>query len=258
MCCAWLGLSPCGGNWNSELVADGADGLDAVAEASGVVEFSAQTADVHVEAAVEGIELSVEDDLGEGFAGEDLSGGEHKRAEEFELDVCEVESYTAAERGASAGIEFDVSDGEMPDAGVGRGSVFAGNSTGGSGAAAKDGADAGEQFARVEWLGKIVVGTDFKANNAVDVFAAGGEQEDADLRACAQASQHLEAIEAGKHDIQQDDSEVAAECAVKAEFSVMLGGDGEAMTRKIVLDHGSKLGVVVDEEYGFQGEPRRE
>ena len=214
---------------------------------------------MHVQAAIEGIEFSVEDDLCERFAGEDLSWRNHERAEQLELDVGEIESDAAAEGGAGAGVEFDSGDGEVANGGGLGGSAFA--RCGNSGGAAKNGADAGEQLAGIEGLGEVVVGSDFEADDAVNIFAARGEEDDADLGGCAQAAQHLEAIEAGQHDIEQDDGEVAGEGAMQTELAVMLGGDGKAVTREIVLDHGGKFSVVVDEENRFhvdswQGKPQ--
>ena len=41
---------------------------------------------------------------------------------------------------------------------------------------AENGAHAGEQFARVEWLWHVVVGADFKTHNAIDIVARGEKQ----------------------------------------------------------------------------------
>ena len=162
---------------NGELVSDRPDGLDLIAQLGGVVELTAQAAYVHVEAAVKGVEAAVEHQFGEMLPGEDLPRGAHQRSEQLKFDVGQVQLYVVAAGGSSAAIEFDSAHGEVPDRRprlpVGR-------------AAPQDSPDASQQLARIEWLGKIVVGADLEADDAVDVFAARRQQQHADLGAGAQ------------------------------------------------------------------------
>jgi uncharacterized protein involved in high-affinity Fe2+ transport len=87
------------------LVAGAADGLDAIV-ASGVFggEFTAEAADVHVEAAIEGVELAAEDGFCEGLALDDFAGGTHEGFEEGELDVGEVDEGVVLADGAGGGV----------------------------------------------------------------------------------------------------------------------------------------------------------
>ena len=81
-----------------------------------------------------------------------------------------------------------------PAGGAGRGFV-----------AAQDGADAGGQFARVERLRQVIVGAEFQADDAVDIFAARGQHDDRDFALLAQAAQDFEAVDARQHDVEHDE-----------------------------------------------------
>jgi len=76
-------------------------------------------------------------------------------------------------------------------------------------ASAKDGANTGDQFARIERLGEIVVGAGFEAGNAVGVIAAGSEHDDGYLRMQANAAENFAAVENRQHDVEDDDLEGA-------------------------------------------------
>src|SRR5581483_10819548 len=66
----------------------------------------------------------------------------------------------------------------------------------------QDGADAGHQLARVEGLGKIIVGAEFQADDAVDILAARREHDHGHFAFAAQLTEYLEAIHAGEHDVE--------------------------------------------------------
>ncbi len=65
---------------------------------------------------------------------------------------------------------------------------------------AQHGMDARHEFARIERLGEVVVGTHLEADDAIDVFALGGEHDDGHLLAgTAQAPADGKSILAGQH-----------------------------------------------------------
>ena len=81
-------------------------------------------------------------------------------------------------------------------------------------AAAQHGVDAGQQLARVEGLGQVVVGADLEADDAVDVLALGGEHDD--RRAVvggAQAPADRQAVLAGQHQVEHDQVDGLAQSA---------------------------------------------
>ena len=77
---------------------------------------------------------------------------------------------------------------------------------GGAGAGApQDRAHAREQLAGVEGLRHVIVGADVEAGDAVRVLAARREHDDGDVVSSADAAAHLEAVDARKHDVEEDD-----------------------------------------------------
>src|SRR5216683_6102601 len=67
--------------------------------------------------------------------------------------------------------------------------------------AAKDGADAGHQFAWVEGLGEIVVRSDLEPDNTVNVLAPRRQQQNRNPRTISDSAQDVEAVQPGKHNI---------------------------------------------------------
>ena len=73
-----------------------------------------------------------------------------------------------------------------------------------SGRAPQHGANAGQQFARIERLRQIVVGAHFQTDDAVDLFAFGGQHDDRNLRVRAQPLADAQAVFAGQHQVEHD------------------------------------------------------
>jgi len=74
--------------------------------------------------------------------------------------------------------------------------------------AAQNGLDAGDQFARGEGLGDVVVGTQFEAVDAVVLRRACGEEDDrndAERGVQAEPAAEIEAITARHHDVEQEE-----------------------------------------------------
>src|SRR3954447_23489558 len=77
--------------------------------------------------------------------------------------------------------------------------------------APQDGVDPRDELARRERLDDVVVGAEAQADDAVGLLALGGEQDDRRravvlaLAALAQPAHHLEAVDAGQHEIEHDE-----------------------------------------------------
>ena len=69
--------------------------------------------------------------------------------------------------------------------------------------AARDGVDARQQLAKAEWLDEVVVGTEFEADDTVDLVAACADHDDRHARTGAQFAAHLVAVAIGKAQIEQ-------------------------------------------------------
>ena len=65
--------------------------------------------------------------------------------------------------------------------------------------------DPGGQLAAAERLREVVVGADGEADHKVGLRIAGGEHQDGHRAVALDASAHLEAVEAGEHQVQDDE-----------------------------------------------------
>jgi hypothetical protein len=113
---------------------------------------------------------------------------------------------------------------------------------------AKDGSDSGEQFARVERFGDIVVGAEFQADDAIGLLAHGGEHDDGDFRLGAQPSGEVEAGFAGQHQVEHDKLVVAVEPGASGFLAVADGGDADALLFKEAGEQVADFAVVIDDE----------
>ena len=69
---------------------------------------------------------------------------------------------------------------------------------------AQHGADAGDQLARGERLGDVVVGADLEPDHLVDLAVLGGQHDDRHLRLGPHRAADLGAGQAGQHQVEQD------------------------------------------------------
>ena len=123
------------------------------------------------------------------------------------------------------------------------------------GAAAQDGAQAGQQLARVEGLGQVVVGADFEAHDAVGLLAPCRQHQDRHVGAGANRPAELEAVAIGQHEVQ--DHRVVA--ALKGGRETGLGAlpmlEGQAGAAEIGRDHLGERAVILDHQQVGHGGP---
>jgi hypothetical protein len=100
---------------NSELVSHGANGLDLISKFGGVVQLSAQTAHVHIETAIEGVESPVQHHLGQVLSSKDLTRIAHQRPQQLELHVGQVEFHPVAGCRPRAAVELDSTNTKVLD-----------------------------------------------------------------------------------------------------------------------------------------------
>ena len=70
---------------------------------------------------------------------------------------------------------------------------------------AQDGPDAGDELARAERLGQVVVGAELEPEQLVELVVASGEHHDRDRRVAAQLAGDVEAVEAGQAEVEDDE-----------------------------------------------------
>jgi len=167
-----------------------------------------------VDAAVKDVNLSTEDAGHEFFTRQSVSGLAEKQLEEMELGTGELDGAAGYGDGSFGFAECDVADGELCGLWFGLRS-------------AQDGTDAGEEFFGLEWLGEVVVCTAFEAVDAVFGSASCGEHEDWRGVEMTDLFEYFKAIDAGEHDVEDDESEVVLASHAKTIFAAERGSDGE-------------------------------
>ncbi len=124
--------------------------------------------------------------------------------------------------------------------------------------------DAGQQLARLEGLGQVVVGAELEADDAVGGLAARGQhhqRQAARGRLAAQLAREVEAVAIGQHQVEHE-RVVRAGGQAHAAVGQRAGGiDVEALRAQIVADHARQARVVVDQQemrigHGGVGVPR--
>ena len=91
--------------------------------------------------------------------------------------------------------------------------------------AAQHGADARQQFARVERLGHVVVGAEFQADDAVGLLAHRGQHDDRHVGLGAQPAGEVQPALAGQHQVEHHQVVVAVAKARRASLRVAHRGD---------------------------------
>jgi hypothetical protein len=161
--------------------------------------------------------------------------------EEKKFELLRLESNGGATPAdfAAVAVDFNIAGDDEVGAEVGYGA--------GAGAAEKR-ADASHEFAHAEWLGDVVVGADIEAGDAIAFAAECGEHDDGDGGVAAEETANLHAIDAGEHDIKDD--EVRVLLAGKLEGVVTAGGrkDAVAFTPEVVCEGEQECFFVFDDE----------
>src|SRR6185437_2904800 len=100
-------------------------------------------------------------------------------------------------------------------------------------------------------LGKIIIGADFKSYDAINILAARSKEEHRNPRAIADAPQHIETIQAGKHDIEHDQKVIAREGTSEAGFPIMNGFHLKALRTEIFAYQRAELNIIIDDQNPF-------
>jgi hypothetical protein len=225
-------------------VSDATDGADALFSLGNGAQLLAEAADVNVNAAVKGAERTSERGLGKLFAGDDHSGAAEEKLKHVEFGSSQLNGDAVAKGSSGEQRERDISDGEGF---IARRVIVVFQRT------AQNGADAGDEFAGIEGLGDIVIGTDLKAEDAVHGFSTGGEENDGNAGVSPQGLEKFKAGAAGKHDIKDDHVVFAGERGLKAGAMIEDSIDLKALVLQKALEEGDQSLVVVNDEYAAHG-----
>ena len=175
--------------------------------------------------------LAVEHDVGTAQEG----------VEQLELALAQPHRLAGHAHLAARGVEHDVADGDgglVP--GFGGGAVPV--------AAAQRGLDARDHLARVERLRDVVVRAHLQPDDLVDVLGARGEHQHGHARLAADGGADLEPVEAGHHQVEQDEVGIDLAEAVERLAAVGCGDDLVAFVAEVEAQQAHDVGFVVGYE----------
>ena len=181
-------------------------------------------------------EVGAPDVLQQRVAGQDHTGVPGQGGEKVELAGAQAEIPAGDGRFAPAGIDPERADLDRPPA--------AGRSVG----PAQDCLDPGDERARVEGLGDVVVRAELQADDRVDVVVARGQHQDGGVAPPPDLAADLEAVELGKHHVEDHEVRIVPGVAVERVDAVMRGDDREAVLLEVQPDEVDDVALVVDDE----------
>ncbi len=113
--------------------------------------------------------------------------------------------------------------------------------------AAEDSFHARRKLAWIERLGKIIVGSQFQADDAVDILPTGGQHQHWNPALSAKPLQNLEAVQARQHHIQNNKVIAALLGVFQTRLAVMGTLDREAFPLQKLFQKAAQFDVVVDD-----------
>src|SRR5208282_5310598 len=116
---------------------------------------------------------------------------------------------------------------------------------------AEYGANAGYKLSGIKRLGQIIVGANFQANDAVDVFSPCSQQKYRKARGGANAAQDFETVDAGQHYVEDHQQVAAAGGALQPAFTIMSGFHDKALGLQVFSHQSTELDVIVDDQNAF-------
>ena len=119
--------------------------------------------------------------------------------------------------------------------------------------AAQDRLHPSNQLARAEWLGDVVVRADAETDDHVCLVPLGGHHDDRDVALGADPVADLQAVDAGQHQVEEDELGTGGRKPAQRLVTVACYLDGEPVLPQVALDDLAHDGLVVDEEDGLHG-----
>ena len=104
-------------------------------------------------------------------------------------------------------------------------------------------------MARRAWLGNVIVGAQFEADDAVGIVTLGGQHEHRKIALGADAAQSFQAVQARHHDVEDDNGVLAREGLDDAAFAVVGDAYFKFFLLEIFLEHVNEFNVVVYQQY---------
>ncbi len=109
-------------------------------------------------------------------------------------------------------------------------------------------AQAGEELARLERLGQIVVGADLQADDAVCGIPARGEHQHRRVLFRAQLAAHLESVDVGQHQVEHQRVKRLMRKPLESGAASGLDRNAKPRLAEILGNHLGEPGIVFDQE----------
>ena len=109
---------------------------------------------------------------------------------------------------------------------------------------------AGDELGGGERLREVVVAAELEPEHPVDLAVAGGEEDHGHLRRLPQPPAHLEAVDVGQADVEDDEAGAVVLIASSAAFAGGRLQHPEALARQVEVDEVGDVGLVVDDDDG--------
>src|SRR5262249_10293793 len=123
----------------------------------------------------------------------------------------------------------------------------------------QDGPDSSDKFVKVKGLRHVVIGAVVEAGEDVGFGVTRGHHNHRGLSTTANQAAQLEAIFAGKHDVQEDEIGTEAIEALEDEIAVADAFNLETRVSEVVCQHVRQRTVIFDEKNAIRshGSPAR-
>ena len=158
----------------------------------GGTQLLANVAYVDIDDPVERPELPAQHSIRKVLAREDLSSVAQKSLKQRKFYAGQIQRHVVQRHLPRSRIETEITDHERARC------CRAWRSS------AQDRAYSGDEFARVEWFWYVIIGSNFQAENPVDILTPRSEDQYRDGRFGTQSTQDIESSHAGQHQIEHN------------------------------------------------------
>src|ERR1051326_1886557 len=221
-----------------EAVADAAHRANELRLARIVGELLPQTAHQHIDRAVIRFPIDAANVVHDPLAREDVSAIAHEQSEKPEFRGRQRERLSVQSHRAGRPVQLEA---------AGAHAFFARR----CGSAAQDRLHARDELARLERLRQIVVRTELEPDDPSHQLAARSEHDDRHATRLADRAADCEAVDAGQHDVENDDVGRFRLHGANAVMRIDERAHREAEAREVLLEERVELFVIVDDEDAF-------
>jgi hypothetical protein len=116
-------------------------------------------------------------------------------------------------------------------------------------------AQPGQQFARLERFGQVIVGADLQAHDPIGRISASGQHQHRRVGFRAQLAADIQTIHVGQRQIQHDGRVIGIRQLFERRGAVARDRNAESRLAEIFAQHLGKADIVFDQHYAFGHAP---